>query len=139
MQQIFKMSYTLKPSYFGIKHSIIAVDVNPWWPFGCILSFYTCISHHQLYFLFALSRYTSEAPEMQMRRMADLAFMFQLYEIAYQTYHTAKRDFNNDHAWLYFAGALVSKVLNWHILTWTVHVLVNLRILILVDYEMPWC
>ena len=53
-------------------------------------------------------RYTSEAPEMQMRRMADLAFMFQLYEIAYQTYHTAKRDFNNDHAWLYYAGALVS-------------------------------
>ena len=42
-----------------------------------------------------------------MRRMADLAFMFQLYEIAYQTYHTAKRDFNNDHAWLYYAGALV--------------------------------
>ena len=54
-------------------------------------------------------RYTSEAPEMQMRRMADLAFMFQLYEIAYQTYHTAKRDFNNDHAWLYYAGALVSR------------------------------
>ena len=44
---------------------------------------------------------------MQMRRMADLAFMFQLYEIAYQTYHIAKRDFNNDHAWLYYAGALV--------------------------------
>lgn len=45
---------------------------------------------------------------MQLRRMADLAFMFQLYEIAYQAYHTAKRDFNNDHAWLYFAGAMVS-------------------------------
>ncbi len=44
---------------------------------------------------------------MQMRRLADLAFMLQLYEIAYQTYHTAKRDFNNDHAWLYYAGALV--------------------------------
>ena len=42
-----------------------------------------------------------------MRRLADLAFMFQLYDIAYQTYHTAKRDFNNDHAWLYYAGALV--------------------------------
>ena len=48
---------------------------------------------------------------MQMRRMADLAFMFQLYEIAYQTYHTAKRDFNNDHAWLYYAGALVRSTL----------------------------
>lgn len=49
--------------------------------------------------------YTLEAPEMQTRRLADLAFMFQLYEIAYQTYQTCKRDFNNDHAWLYFAGA----------------------------------
>lgn len=45
---------------------------------------------------------------MQTRRLADLAFMFQLYEIAYQTYQTCKRDFNNDHAWLYFAGATVS-------------------------------
>lgn len=43
-----------------------------------------------------------------MRRLADLAFLFQLYEFAYQTYHTAKRDFNNDHAWLHYAGALVS-------------------------------
>lgn len=50
-----------------------------------------------------------EAPEMQLRRLGDLAFMFQLYEIAYQTYHTAKRDFNNDHAWLHYAGVLVSE------------------------------
>ena len=42
-----------------------------------------------------------------MRRLADLAFLFQLYEIAYQTYHQAKKDFNNDHAWLHYAGALV--------------------------------
>ncbi|XP_041376116.1 trafficking protein particle complex subunit 8-like isoform X2 [Gigantopelta aegis] len=50
--------------------------------------------------------YTSEAPELQLRRLADLAFLFQMYDFAYHTYHTAKRDFNNDHAWLHFAGAL---------------------------------
>ncbi|XP_052230198.1 trafficking protein particle complex subunit 8-like isoform X4 [Dreissena polymorpha] len=50
--------------------------------------------------------YSKDAPELQMRRLADLAFLFQLYEFAYNTYHTAKRDFNNDHAWLHFAGAL---------------------------------
>ena len=55
--------------------------------------------------------YTSEAPEMQMRRLADLAFIFQLYEMAYQTYHAAKKDFNNDHAWLHYAAALVSQSL----------------------------
>ncbi|XP_060083234.1 trafficking protein particle complex subunit 8-like [Ylistrum balloti] len=50
--------------------------------------------------------YSQEAPELQMRRLADLAFLFQMYDFAYQTYHTAKRDFNNDHAWLHTAGAL---------------------------------
>ena len=45
---------------------------------------------------------------MQVRRLADLAFMFQMYDLANQTYHTAKRDFSTDHAWLYYAGALVS-------------------------------
>ena len=68
---------------------------------------WSCYSGSTLHVLSCINRYTSEAPEMQMRRMADLAFMFQLYEVAYQTYHTAKRDFNNDHAWLYYAGALV--------------------------------
>ena len=51
--------------------------------------------------------YTAEAPEMQMRRLADLAFMFRLYELAYQMYHAAKKDFNNEHAWLHLAGAMV--------------------------------
>ncbi|XP_060558094.1 trafficking protein particle complex subunit 8-like isoform X2 [Ruditapes philippinarum] len=50
--------------------------------------------------------YSKDAPELQMRRLADIAFLFQLYDFAYQTYHTAKRDFNNDNAWLHFAGAL---------------------------------
>lgn len=50
--------------------------------------------------------YTLDAPEMQMRRLADLAFMFQLYELSYQIYHSAKKDFNNDHAWLHYAGAM---------------------------------
>ncbi|KAL4234283.1 Trafficking protein particle complex 8 [Mactra antiquata] len=50
--------------------------------------------------------YSKDAPELQMRRLADLAFLFQLYDFAYQTYHSAKRDFNNDNAWLHFAGTL---------------------------------
>jgi len=44
---------------------------------------------------------------MQMRRLADLAFMFRLYELAYQIYYAAKKDFNNEHAWLHFAGVMV--------------------------------
>ncbi|XP_076470015.1 trafficking protein particle complex subunit 8-like [Babylonia areolata] len=50
--------------------------------------------------------YTKDAPELQLRRLGDLAFLFQMYEFAYNTYHAAKKDFNNDHAWLHFAGAL---------------------------------
>nr|KAG5712685.1 hypothetical protein BaRGS_029740 [Batillaria attramentaria] len=51
-------------------------------------------------------RYTKDAPELQLRRLGDLAFLFQMYEFSYNTYHAAKKDFNNDHAWLHFAGAL---------------------------------
>ncbi|KAK7505350.1 hypothetical protein BaRGS_00003512 [Batillaria attramentaria] len=50
--------------------------------------------------------YTKDAPELQLRRLGDLAFLFQMYEFSYNTYHAAKKDFNNDHAWLHFAGAL---------------------------------
>lgn len=41
-----------------------------------------------------------------MRRLGDLYFMFGNYSLAYQVYHSAKRDFNADQAWLYYAGAL---------------------------------
>lgn len=51
--------------------------------------------------------YTTEAPEMQMRRLADLAFLFQQYEVAHQTYNVLKRDFQNDGAWLHYAAAQV--------------------------------
>ncbi|XP_014675931.1 PREDICTED: trafficking protein particle complex subunit 8-like [Priapulus caudatus] len=53
-----------------------------------------------------LLSYGSESPELQVRRLADLCFMFQMYELAYQSYHTAKRDFSTDHAWPHFAGSL---------------------------------
>ncbi|KAG8191463.1 hypothetical protein JTE90_020712 [Oedothorax gibbosus] len=49
--------------------------------------------------------YGPDAPELQVRKLGDLAFMFQLYEVAYQAYHNAKRDFSADQAWLHFAGA----------------------------------
>ncbi|XP_076235516.1 trafficking protein particle complex subunit 8 homolog l(3)76BDm isoform X2 [Calliopsis andreniformis] len=50
--------------------------------------------------------YTTESPELQLRRLGDLCFMFGHYSLAYQAYHSAKRDFGADHAWLYYAGAL---------------------------------
>jgi len=51
---------------------------------------------------------------MQMRRLADLAFMFRLYELAYQIYYAAKKDFNNEHAWLHFAGVMVELVFSFN-------------------------
>ncbi|XP_076164861.1 trafficking protein particle complex subunit 8 homolog l(3)76BDm isoform X3 [Ptiloglossa arizonensis] len=50
--------------------------------------------------------YTTESPELQLRRLGDLCFMFGHYSFAYQAYHSAKRDFAADQAWLYYAGAL---------------------------------
>lgn len=54
-------------------------------------------------------RYPPEAPELQIRKMADLCFLVQHYELAYNCYHTAKKDFLSDQAMLYAAGALVRK------------------------------
>lgn len=56
-------------------------------------------------FLFS---YNADSTELQYRRIGDLSFLVQHYELAYNSYHSAKREFNNDHAWLYFAGALVN-------------------------------
>uniref|UniRef100_A0A7N8WN28 Trafficking protein particle complex 8 n=1 Tax=Mastacembelus armatus TaxID=205130 RepID=A0A7N8WN28_9TELE len=50
--------------------------------------------------------YPPEAPELQIRKMADLCFLIQHYELAYSCYHTAKKDFLSDQAMLYAAGAL---------------------------------
>lgn len=53
------------------------------------------------------NRYPPEAPELQIRKMADLCFLVQHYDLAYSCYHTAKKDFLSDQAMLYAAGALV--------------------------------
>ncbi|KAK0426043.1 hypothetical protein QR680_009518 [Steinernema hermaphroditum] len=49
--------------------------------------------------------YSSESSEMQLRRLADLAFLFGLYSYAYPIYHSLRKDFATDQAWLYQAGA----------------------------------
>lgn len=59
---------------------------------------------------FFVPSYTMDAPELHHRRLGDLAFLVQHFDLAYNSYHSAKRDFNNDHAWVYFAGALVSSM-----------------------------
>ncbi|XP_059098222.1 trafficking protein particle complex subunit 8-like [Tigriopus californicus] len=48
--------------------------------------------------------YSKEAPELQMRKLGDLYFMFKLYKQAYNCYHSVKKDFQSDEAWNYYAG-----------------------------------
>lgn len=50
--------------------------------------------------------YTSDSTELQTRKLGDLYFMFGNYNLAFQAYHQAKRDFNADSAWQFYAGAL---------------------------------
>ena len=45
--------------------------------------------------------------EACMRKSADCAFMLQDYDQAQAMYHSAKRDFNNDRAWMQLAGVQV--------------------------------
>ena len=57
-------------------------------------------------------RYAHDSPELQMRQLGDLAFLLQNYELSYQTYNSARKDYQVDHAWLLYAGAMVSKLYN---------------------------
>ncbi|XP_047034378.1 trafficking protein particle complex subunit 8 [Helicoverpa zea] len=50
--------------------------------------------------------YTSDCPELQLRRLGDLWFLCRQWQRAFDTYHTAKREFYADSAWLCYAGAL---------------------------------
>lgn len=56
-----------------------------------------------------LGVYSNDSVELQMRRLADLSFLFQLYEQAHQIYDVLKKDFRASSAWIYYAGAQVSK------------------------------
>ncbi|CAK1539980.1 unnamed protein product [Leptosia nina] len=50
--------------------------------------------------------YSSECPELQLRRLGDLWFLCGQWQRAFDAYHTAKREFYADSAWLCYAGAL---------------------------------
>lgn len=50
--------------------------------------------------------YTVESTELQTRKLADLYFLFGNYNLAFNYYHQAKRDFYADSAWQFYAGAL---------------------------------
>ncbi|KAI5640552.1 ER-Golgi trafficking TRAPP I complex 85 kDa subunit domain-containing protein [Phthorimaea operculella] len=50
--------------------------------------------------------YSPDCPELQLRRLGDLWFMCGQWQRAFDAYHTAKREFYADSAWLCYAGAL---------------------------------
>lgn len=52
--------------------------------------------------------YAYESAEMQTRRLADLAALFQNYELAFSLYNSLKKEFHSAQAWLHSASAAVS-------------------------------
>jgi len=55
----------------------------------------------------SFGRYSQDSTEMQLRRLADLSFMFQLYDQAYHVYYSLKRDFYTDKSLMFCAGSQV--------------------------------
>jgi trafficking protein particle complex subunit 8 len=60
--------------------------------------------------------YPPSTPESQMRKLADYAFMLRDYKLAQSTYDIVRKDFANDKAWNYVAGAQVRLRAGWLIL-----------------------
>ena len=91
-------------------HFFPVCHFNPFSPQSHRKSILIAIMFLQVLLCISISsfRYSNDSPELFQRKLGDLAFLVQNYELAYNSYHTAKRDFNNEHAWFYFAGALVS-------------------------------
>lgn len=50
--------------------------------------------------------YTSDSPELQTRRLADLYMILGAWSLAFPLYQSAKRDFSADNAWLLYSGAV---------------------------------
>lgn len=49
--------------------------------------------------------YIPDAQEMQQRKLADICMIFNIYEMAFNLYYSAKKDFYSESAWIYYAGA----------------------------------
>lgn len=54
-----------------------------------------------------VDRYPYTAPEAQMRKLADFAFMIRDYKFAHTIYDTVRRDYATDKAFKYHAGTQV--------------------------------
>ena len=54
------------------------------------------------------SSYAHSSIEFQLRQLADMAFLVQNYDLAFQSYQHLKKDFQGASAWMYYAGAVVS-------------------------------
>lgn len=57
-------------------------------------------------YLVSFRSYAGDCPELQLRRLGDIWFMLGQWNLAFQAYHTAKREYFSDNAWLFYAGAL---------------------------------
>lgn len=57
-------------------------------------------------------RYPYTAPEAQMRKLADYAFMIRDYKFAHTIYDTVRRDYATDKAYKYHAGTQVTSRYN---------------------------
>lgn len=57
----------------------------------------------------SIDSYPYTAPEAQMRKLADFAFMIRDYKFAHTIYDTVRRDYATDKAFKYHAGTQVKK------------------------------
>lgn len=86
------------------------------------------------HFNFDSSRLNNESTEILLRRAADLAFLFQNYEFAYNFYHAAKRDFSREQNPPFYAGLLVKYLVDWNYFLFHLLIIVLLGNVLFIEF-----
>ncbi|KAG5518754.1 hypothetical protein PMAC_002723 [Pneumocystis sp. 'macacae'] len=73
--------------------------------FGTGLARNSASSHQNGNYDITTSSYPPSSPEAQLRKLADYAFMLHDWKFAQSIYELIKKDFFDDNAWKYYAGA----------------------------------
>uniref|UniRef100_A0A1I8BP77 Trafficking protein particle complex subunit 8 n=1 Tax=Meloidogyne hapla TaxID=6305 RepID=A0A1I8BP77_MELHA len=99
-----------KSTFSSMKKWLQSATINPTPINNNVQPYSTNLSNH--------INISTESVEYQARRLADLAFLFGLYQYANQFYQSLKKEFASDQAWIHHIGCLEMAGISAFLNTW---------------------